>query len=112
MPITWVQPKLVCEIKFSEWTKEKIARHPIFLGLREDKNPKDIHLEKSSTTTSMVNKKAAQKSAVTKKIATKKTSPKSDKSSVKETIQSKTSGVVLNLNDGKDKEVTIDGKAI
>ncbi|MBS1600015.1 MAG: non-homologous end-joining DNA ligase [Bacteroidetes bacterium] len=37
MPVTWVKPKLVCEIKFSEWTDEKVLRHPIFVGLREDK---------------------------------------------------------------------------
>ncbi len=112
MPTTWVNPELVCEIKFSEWTNEKIARHPIFLGMREDKNPKDIHLEKSSTTTSIVNKKVAQKSAVTKKIATKKTPAKSAETSEKKTNQSKAAGVVLNLNDGKDQEVTIDGKEL
>jgi bifunctional non-homologous end joining protein LigD len=32
MPVTWVKPKLVCEIKFSEWTRDGIARHPIFMG--------------------------------------------------------------------------------
>ncbi|HXL55162.1 MAG TPA: DNA ligase D, partial [Chitinophagaceae bacterium] len=37
MPVTWVKPKLVCEIKFAEWTTEGILRIPIFLGLREDK---------------------------------------------------------------------------
>lgn len=37
-PATWLLPRLVCEVKFSEWTKDKILRHPIFAGLREDKN--------------------------------------------------------------------------
>ena len=37
MPVTWLKPKLVCEVKFSEWTDEKILRHPIFAGLREEK---------------------------------------------------------------------------
>lgn len=37
MPVTWMKPKLVCEVKFTEWTEEKLLRHPIFLGLREDK---------------------------------------------------------------------------
>jgi len=37
MPVTWLKPKLVCEVKFSEWTDEKILRHPIFTGLREEK---------------------------------------------------------------------------
>jgi len=37
MPVTWIKPELVCEVKFSEWTEEKILRHPIFEGLREEK---------------------------------------------------------------------------
>ena len=38
-PVTWVEPKLVCEVSFSEWTDEGLMRHPIYLGLREDKKP-------------------------------------------------------------------------
>ena len=33
----WVTPKLVCEVKFSEWTPSNVMRHPVFLRLREDK---------------------------------------------------------------------------
>lgn len=44
-PATWVKPELVCEIKFSEWTKEGIARHPIFMGLRADKKAKEVKME-------------------------------------------------------------------
>jgi bifunctional non-homologous end joining protein LigD len=47
MPVTWVRPKLVCEIKFTEWTKDRIARHPIFMGLRVDKKAKDVSFEKA-----------------------------------------------------------------
>jgi bifunctional non-homologous end joining protein LigD len=42
MPVTWVKPKLVCEIKFTEVTKEGMLRHPIFLHLREDKSIKEV----------------------------------------------------------------------
>ena len=41
MPVTWVKPKLICEIKFSEVTDEGILRHPVFMGLREDKEAKN-----------------------------------------------------------------------
>ncbi len=47
MPATWVQPTLVCEIKFTEWTQSRIARHPIFMGLRTDKKAKDVTFETS-----------------------------------------------------------------
>lgn len=42
MPITWVKPELVCEVEFSEWTEENVMRQPIFLGLREDKDPRSV----------------------------------------------------------------------
>jgi bifunctional non-homologous end joining protein LigD len=34
---TWVRPKLVAEVKFTEWTKGGEMRHPVYLGLRTDK---------------------------------------------------------------------------
>jgi bifunctional non-homologous end joining protein LigD len=46
MPVTWLKPKLVCEVKFSEWTDEKILRHPIFAGLKDDKTAADEKNEK------------------------------------------------------------------
>lgn len=45
-PITWVKPQLVAELKFSEWTAGGNMRHPVFLGLRQDKNPKEAQREK------------------------------------------------------------------
>ena len=38
----WVQPKLVAQIKFTEWTADGKLRHPVYLGLRDDKKPEDI----------------------------------------------------------------------
>ncbi|HEX2208502.1 MAG TPA: non-homologous end-joining DNA ligase, partial [Longimicrobium sp.] len=43
--VHWIDPKLVCEIAFTEWTEEGILRHPVFQGLREDKDPKDVMRE-------------------------------------------------------------------
>jgi bifunctional non-homologous end joining protein LigD len=42
MPVTWVKPEIVCQIKYTEWTKDGSMRHPVFLGIREDKNAKDV----------------------------------------------------------------------
>ena len=39
---TWVNPKFVCQIKFAEWTRDLKLRQPVFLGLREDKNPHEV----------------------------------------------------------------------
>ncbi|MBX3227864.1 MAG: DNA ligase D [Labilithrix sp.] len=43
--VTWVAPKLVAEVRFSEWTSDGALRHPAFEGLREDKSPKEVVLE-------------------------------------------------------------------
>jgi bifunctional non-homologous end joining protein LigD len=41
----WVEPRLVCEIRFAEWTREGGLRHPTFVGLRDDKRPEDCRRE-------------------------------------------------------------------
>src|SRR5262245_1162043 len=37
----WVEPRLVGEVRFTEWTRDGGIRHPAFLGLRDDKRPED-----------------------------------------------------------------------
>ncbi len=44
--VHWVEPKLVCEVAFSEWTDEGIVRQARFEGLREDKSADDVRVEK------------------------------------------------------------------
>lgn len=41
----WVEPVLVAEVSFSEWTSAGAVRHPVFQGLREDKPAKRIRRE-------------------------------------------------------------------
>jgi len=38
---TWVEPRLVCEVRYKEWTNEKLLRQPVFLRFREDKKPEE-----------------------------------------------------------------------
>jgi bifunctional non-homologous end joining protein LigD len=49
-PITWVKPKYVCQIKFSEWTVDGRMRHPIYAGLRKDKKANEVVIEKPKAT--------------------------------------------------------------
>ncbi|MGH8163752.1 MAG: hypothetical protein ACREP1_05395, partial [Rhodanobacteraceae bacterium] len=44
----WVNPVFVCQIKFSEWTRDAKLRQPVFLGLREDKAAKDVKRERAA----------------------------------------------------------------
>ncbi|MEC9372621.1 MAG: non-homologous end-joining DNA ligase [Planctomycetota bacterium] len=43
--VHWVEPALVAEIGFTEWTRDARLRHPRFLGLRRDKPPRQVHRE-------------------------------------------------------------------
>jgi bifunctional non-homologous end joining protein LigD len=45
---TWIRPKLIAEIRFSEWTRDGHLRQPVFLGLRPDLRPEEIHRERPS----------------------------------------------------------------
>ena len=55
---SWVEPRLVCEVRFNEWTSDKKLRAPIFQGFRDDVDAKDCRLEdalpiKSTSTDSL-----------------------------------------------------------
>lgn len=41
----WLDPKLVCEVAYTEWTRDGRLRHPSFKGLREDKQAREVHRE-------------------------------------------------------------------
>jgi bifunctional non-homologous end joining protein LigD len=43
---TWVRPRLVGQVAFTEWTGDNRLRHPAFRGLREDKSPEEVVREK------------------------------------------------------------------
>ena len=108
MPATWVKPKLVCEIKFTEWTSERIARHPIFMGLRVDKKSADVTFEKATTMAKL--KSASKKATATKKAASKKTAtkPRQKRTSAKK----KTSGKQVDTNGDADQVIVLDKQEI
>lgn len=44
-PVHWTCPVVVVEVKFSEWTNEGKLRQPVFVGVRDDKNARDVGRE-------------------------------------------------------------------
>lgn len=46
--IAWLEPRLVAEIKFAEWTDENLLRQASYKGLRTDKNPREVRREKAN----------------------------------------------------------------
>jgi bifunctional non-homologous end joining protein LigD len=43
---TWVKPVLVAEVKFAEWTRDGVMRQPVFMGLRDDVDPREVRRER------------------------------------------------------------------
>jgi bifunctional non-homologous end joining protein LigD len=54
----WVEPKMVGEVAFTEWTSDGSIRHPSFKGSREDKNPKEVVREEPPSTSTKSTRKA------------------------------------------------------
>lgn len=76
MPVKWVKPVLVCEVQFAEWTDERIMRQPIFLGLREDKDPSQVIREEYASITQPV---AEVESPAQRETLTQEPQPKVEK---------------------------------
>jgi bifunctional non-homologous end joining protein LigD len=41
----WVEPQIVVQVRFTEWTRDQLLRHPAFLGERIDKKAASVKLE-------------------------------------------------------------------
>jgi bifunctional non-homologous end joining protein LigD len=48
--IQWVEPRLVAEVRFGEWTHDGHLRHPAYIGLRDDKDPAEVVAERPVST--------------------------------------------------------------
>jgi len=44
----WVEPRIVVEVAFTEWTPDGLLRHPVFVGVREDKSARDVRREEAT----------------------------------------------------------------
>lgn len=66
-PVHWVQPKLICEVTFSEWTSDGRMRQPILVGMRSDKAPEDIRKEMPKETREVKNKAETSKKPISRK---------------------------------------------
>jgi len=50
----WVKPKLVAQIKYNEMTGSGVLRQPSYLGLRDDKQARDVRLEADTSATAIL----------------------------------------------------------
>ena len=70
-PVHWVTPRVVVEVKFNEWTSDGKLRQPIYVGTRDDKDPRTVKREHASVQESTG--AAKKKSAPAKKVVRAKT---------------------------------------
>jgi bifunctional non-homologous end joining protein LigD len=47
--LVWVKPRLVVEVSFTEWTRDGSLRHAAFVGVRDDKPPREVRREPTAT---------------------------------------------------------------
>ncbi|MEP6635409.1 MAG: DNA ligase, partial [Acidobacteriota bacterium] len=82
-PVQWIKPRLVAQVKFSEWTADRRMRHPIFLGLRQDKKPTQCIFEVKKDTEGIVKaedpKSSSRPSRVVRSKGTVKPPPQAGK---------------------------------
>jgi bifunctional non-homologous end joining protein LigD len=62
-PVTWLKPFFVCEVKYTEITRDGVMRHASFQGLREDKTANDINKEEEKDTEDVISKAGPEKNA-------------------------------------------------
>ena len=43
--VHWVEPRVIVQVRFGEWTHDGHLRHPAYLGIRDDKSPEEVELE-------------------------------------------------------------------
>lgn len=61
-PAHWVRPDLVAQVKFTEWTADDRLRHPVYLGLRDDKLAADVVREEPRVVQNLRSPSAAKTS--------------------------------------------------
>jgi bifunctional non-homologous end joining protein LigD len=105
----WVKPLLVAEVKFTEWTADAKLRHPTYLGLRDDVDPKTVRKEPDIVTRVHVMPRAIAAERARAPKATSK-STVSDLVAQLDAIQKDRGDGVLQLPDGDKLEVTNLGK--
>jgi bifunctional non-homologous end joining protein LigD len=98
-PTTWLKPELVCEIKFSNWTRDNRLRAPVYLGLRDDKRPEECVREPAPATSNSEPALEAEEPS---------SKPIRPKKSAKPIV----GGVVEIPPSAKELVVTVDGKPL
>ena len=112
---TWVEPEVVVEVKFSEWTADGKLRQPIYLGTRDDKNAREVGREGASVQRAAKSASEGKGAATKKRAAGTPAKPKAASSGRKglerlEEIEAEGGNGILTLPGGARLELSSLGK--
>jgi bifunctional non-homologous end joining protein LigD len=96
---TWVTPRLVAQVEFTEWTSDGKLRHPSFVGLREDKSPMECTLEQPKAPPHAKQKTKTQTKA--------KTQPETVTKTTREKAAPRSREKIVNVDDGNGPRVEL-----
>lgn len=65
--VRWTEPRIVVEVGFTEWTGDRRLRHPVFLGVREDKGGDEVRIERAEGEAAPAPKEPSKRSRPVKK---------------------------------------------
>lgn len=103
----WVKPDIVVEVKFNEWTADRRLRQPIFLGVRDDKDAREVTIEATSVQEKPVRKGKVSRRSARPSVAAR--AKKVDTASLLEqleAIEKKGGEASLDFGQGKALKVT------
>ena len=102
----WVKPQFVAEVKFTEWTADGKLRHPTYLGLRDDVDPREVRKEPDVVSRVLV----AERAEAAERARAPKAPKTADLIEQLDAIQSSGGDGVLRLPDGDRLDVSNLGK--
>lgn len=105
----WVRPTLVAQVKFTEWTADGYLRHPVYLGLRDDKPARDVVREGRRLHASSKARLPGQ--VVTQAPAAAVASPKPDAATSRTSRTANAASATTEAAVGKARRGRADGKA-
>ncbi len=83
----WVDPQLVAEVSFTEWTRDGQMRHPVFVAMRVDKNASDVTRERPEPARAVVETAAAAHAAKPANASPAHPATRVGKAAAKETVE-------------------------
>jgi len=106
--VSWLRPNLVCSVKYTEWTRDGHLRHPVFQGLRPDKEAQDVTKSDSEKNHALKQARGTERPATARKKTAKKRSGGRAKAA-----SSKAAAQRILRPNGKDRmTVDVEGTAV